>query len=347
MILLQDNPVSLMKLDENPSPVRLAVVLVTYNRRATLVRSLKHLLAAGATDVTVVDNASNDGTGEWLAGLDDRRLNILTLPENSGGAGGFESGIAHVLRGHEPDWVLLLDDDAWPEPDALHLFAEGLPHLPEDTGAVAAAVRLPSGRIAEMNRPGYNPFWHLPLIWKTLTRGNRAGFKLPDSAYQPDAGLTEVDNASFVGYFIARKAWRQAGLPEGGLFIYGDDVLYSLRLRKAGLRIMFQPNVRFVHDCGSMDANFVYRPLWKVYYHCRNGVEIARTAAGPLVFPFALLWYVMIWSRRGRHCKGTERRQYNLLMWRGILDGLRRKRGRNDDLGLTTPPCQNGTRISK
>lgn len=280
--------------------------------------------------MVVVDNASTDGTGAWLSTLGDPRITRLTLPDNRGGAGGFEAGMAHLAAGEDPDWILLLDDDAWPEEDALARFADLVPALPAGTGAVAAAVFLPDGRIAEMNRPGHNPFWHPRLIGATLTRGNRAGFKLPDAAYAPDAPAVGIDNASFVGYFVARAGWRKAGLPEGGLFIYGDDVLYSLRLRRAGLGIIFAPALRFTHDCGSMDAQFVYRPLWKIYYHCRNGVSIARMAAGPLVFPLALAWYVALWARRGRRCVPGERALYRRMMWRGIRDGLLGRRGRVD-----------------
>lgn len=309
---------------------RIAAVLVTYNRLARLQDTLSRLLAAGPERVVVVDNASTDGTGTWLAAQGDPRLTVLALPENRGGAGGFEAGMAHLVGDDDPDWILLLDDDAWPAAGALGRFAARAGALPAGTGAVAAAVFLPDGRIAEMNRPGYNPFWYPAKLLATLTRGNRAGFKLPDAAYAPDAPAIPVDNASFVGYFVARRAWQRAGLPDGGLFIYGDDVLYSLRLRRAGLGLVFDPAIRFVHDCGSMDAHFVYRPLWKIYYHCRNGVEIARMAAGPLVFPLALAWYVVVWARRGRRCPPAERGLYRRLMWRGIGDGLRGRRGRND-----------------
>lgn len=309
---------------------RIAAVVVTYNRLDQLRLSLPRLLASGPDQVVVVDNASTDGTAAWLVAQDDPRLTVLSLPDNRGGAGGFEAGMDHLLRRNVPDWILLLDDDAWPDPVALRSFAALAPGLPADTGAVAAAVFLPDGRIAEMNRPGYNPFWYPRKIIATLTRGNRAGFKLPDSAFAAQAPVMPVDNASFVGYFVARRAWETAGLPDGSLFIYGDDVLYSLRLRRRGLQILFAPAIRFVHDCGSMDAHFVYRPLWKIYYHCRNGVEIARMAAGTLVFPLALAWYVTLWARRGRRCPPDERALYRRLMWQGIRDGLRGRRGRND-----------------
>lgn len=323
---------------------RLAAVLVTYNRLSMLQQSLPRLLAESAGHVVVVDNASTDGTAAWLAGQDNAHLTVLSLAENSGGAGGFEAGMAWLTRTDAPDWILLLDDDAWPEVGALQGFAQILPALPAETGAVVAAVRLPNRRIAEMNRPGYNPFWHRRKIWQTLTRGNRTGFKLPDSAYESAAPMVEIDNGSFVGYFVSRVGWQRVGLPEGGLFIYGDDVLYSLRLRRAGLKIIFTPMLRFTHDCGSMDAHFVYRPLWKIYYHCRNGVAIARAAAGSLVFPLALIWYIAVWTRRGRRCPQAERGFYWRMMGAGIRDGLLGRRGRADAIHNMADLAQNQDR---
>ena len=107
-------------------------------------------------------------------------------------------------------------------------------------------------------------------------------------------------------------------------------MLYSLRLRRAGIGMVLMPQVRFEHDCGTMGQGFIYRPLWKIYYHCRNGVSIARQAAGPLIFPAALAYYTLVWWRRGRFYEAGEKRLYRRLMWTGLRDGLLRRRGRND-----------------
>lgn len=300
--------------------------MVTFERLERLKVGLPRLLSEVPGTVLVVDNASRDDTFDWLAAQTHPQLRVLRLDENVGGAGGFERGMAALAAADDPDWMLLLDDDAWPEPGLQEAFARALRDLPHDTGAIAGAVRLPDGTISEMNRPGWNPFWHPRKLWATLLMNSRRGFKLADSAY--DRGQVAVDNASFVGFFVSRRGRELVGLPEGGLFIYGDDVLYSLRLRRAGLKLIFDPSLRFVHDCRTFDGSFVYRPLWKLYYTCRNGVEIARQAAGPLVFPLALAWYIALWWRRGRACPPHERAAYRRMMWRGIADGLRRRRGR-------------------
>ena len=313
--------------------MKLCAVVVTYNRLAQLQITLPRLRDEAFDRIVVVDNASTDSTADWLAGEADERVRVLRLSENTGGAGGFEAGMAHARDAFDPDWLVLMDDDARPQRGAMARFRSDAPGLSErfaPLGCVAAAVVFPDGGICEMNRPSRNPFRHPGLFWRTLTGGNRAGFHVADSALDDGADPTEIDVASFVGYCVHRDAVAKAGLPEGGLFIYGDDVLYSLRLRDAGLRVVLAPAIRFEHDCRSLNEGLMVRPVWKVYYLTRNGVAIARAAAGRWLFPAALAWYVVQWTRRGRHApKGPQRRAYYRLMRRGIRHGLLGRRGRH------------------
>jgi rhamnopyranosyl-N-acetylglucosaminyl-diphospho-decaprenol beta-1,3/1,4-galactofuranosyltransferase len=308
----------------------LAAIVVTYNRLAPLKVTLDRLLVEAADHIIIVNNASTDDTADWLATKADARVHVVNLGTNTGGAGGFEAGMAYTRDTFDPDWIVLMDDDARPAPDALACFARETADIDPKYGCIAAAVFYPDGKICEMNRPSRNPFWHAKLLAKTLLTGARTGFHLSDAAFAPDAGPSDIDVASFVGYFVSRDAVAKVGLPEGGLFIYGDDVLYSLRLRRAGFKIAMTPSVKFEHACGTLGDGFVYRPIWKIYYHCRNGVTIARQAAGPFIFPAALLYYIAVWWRRGRHCTPAERPKYRKMMWTGLRDGLRGKRGRND-----------------
>jgi rhamnopyranosyl-N-acetylglucosaminyl-diphospho-decaprenol beta-1,3/1,4-galactofuranosyltransferase len=313
--------------------VTLCAIVVTYNRLDQLQITLPVLRDEDLDHIVIVNNASTDDTALWLADQADERVHVLTLPTNTGGAGGFEAGMTYARDTLDPDWVVMMDDDARPQAGALAKFRSETPLLEtnfSNLGVVVAAVFYPNGTLCEMNRPSRNPFWNLRLFAKTLIKGTRSGFHLEDTDFAPDAPAMAIDVASFVGYFVHRRAWQGAGLPEGGLFIYGDDVLYSLRLRRAGFKMAFAPAIRFIHDCGTMGDGFVYRPLWKIYYHCRNGVSIARQAAGPLIFPFALAYYTAIWWRRGQACPAELQPTYYRMMRMGLRDGLLRRRGRKD-----------------
>ncbi|SDX82074.1 glycosyltransferase [Roseicitreum antarcticum] len=309
---------------------RLVAVVVTCNRWPHLQRCLAALLAsppALLAAVVVVDNASSDGTAEWLAARagapcaepspTDPRLDVLRLAVNTGGAGGFAAGMAHALARHAPDWLVLLDDDARPAPGALAAF-----HTADLRGwdAVAAAVTHPDGRVCDMNRPTLNPFAHRRVFWATLLGGGRGAFHLGADAYARTQPLA-VDGASFVGFFVSRAAVDRLGLPEARLFLYGDDAIYTLRLSQSGGRIGFFPGLRFVHDSQTLGAgDGRFRPLWKVYYYHRNLLILYRLAAGWLFWP--VLGVVLpVWLLRVRAHEGA-RRMFLRLLARAVRDGI-------------------------
>ncbi|WP_164738235.1 glycosyltransferase family protein [Frigidibacter oleivorans] len=194
--------------------------------------------------------------------------------------------------------------------------------------AIAAAVRDRAGRIAEMNRPAHNPFAGPGRFLRALVAGRR-GFHVTDAEYAGDRPVP-VDTASFVGLFLPRAAVAAAGLPEAGLFLYGDDVLYTLGLRRAGIALAFEPRIRFVHDCSTLSGPArLYRPLWKSYFHHRNLVLVIRAAAGRALFWPVLVSQILRWTLALRHCNRGERRAAARLMRMAVTDGLARRLDRD------------------
>jgi len=242
---------------------------------------------------------------------------VHRIDQNSGGAGGFEIGMRLAVTRFDPDWIVVMDDDARPHPGALAAF-HGTPR-PDDT-AIAAAVYFPDGRICEMNRPSVNPFWNPATFMRTLLRG-RNGYHIAYDAYVADRP-TPIDLTSFVGLFLSRRIIRETGFPEGKLFLYGDDVIYTLGLRRRGLKIDFDPSVGFEHDCSTFenDQKRVFNPLWKVYYTYRNGLIMYHKAAGLLFWPLLLLLAVKWRLAAGRY--GHDQKMYLRLLRRALRDGV-------------------------
>ncbi|MDR0809266.1 MAG: glycosyltransferase [Gemmobacter sp.] len=308
-------------------PLRLCAVVVTYNRVEHLRLTVERLLAEPLDHLVVVDNGSADGSREWLRSVTDPRLCLVESPVNGGGAAGFEMGLREAVARFDPDWIVVMDDDARPAPGALAAFRAGAARFAtEEWEAVAAGVRFPQGPICEMNRPSRNPFWHIGAFLRTALGGGRAGFHVPDADYGSRETLP-IDAASFVGLFLSRAAIRRAGYPDGRLFIYGDDVLYTLGLSRRGGRIGFAPWIVFQHDCGTFapDGGRTYYPLWKVYYNYRNGLLAYREAAGPLLFWSVAALVVPKWAMTaGRY--GKDRRAFLRLLRLAVRDGVLQRR---------------------
>ena len=302
--------------------MKLAAVVVTYNRIDHMRQTVARLLAEPVDHLVIVDNGSTDGSREWLAALGDVRVHVMHPRENGGGAAGFEIGLREVVARFDPDWTVIMDDDARPVPGALSRFRASMPRA----DGVAAAVTYPQGGICEMNRPWVNPFWHRGAFVRTLMGGRRA-FHLDDAAYGANS-VQPVDGASFVGLFLSRRAIRVAGYPEGGLFIYGDDVLYTLTLAKRGGKVVFDPSVRFEHDCVQAAPGRVWRPLWKTYYLHRNRWFVYRLAAGPVLFRPLIAVLAARWRRAAKLLPADDAVIYDKLLTLALQDARAGRRHR-------------------
>ena len=303
--------------------LRIAALVVTHNRQEQLRVTVARLLDEDLDHVLVFNNNSDDGTAELLDRINDPRLITLHHPRNLGGAGGFEEGLRHAVNVLDPDWIVVMDDDARPCGGAVTRFRS---MDRQGCEAISAAVLTPRGEICEMNRPYRNPFWRMPEFLRTLAGNGRKGFHLADDAYGPDADLIDIDMASFVGLFLSRDSIARAGFPDGRLFVYGDDQLYTLQMRRKGLRIGFAPAVRFEHDTRSLEAGGL-RPLWKVYYMYRNALIAYRVAAGPWFWPLLPLLMVK-WRRQARRY-GEDGAVHQKLLKQAFADGLRKRLGRS------------------
>lgn len=106
---------------------KIICVVVTYNRKKWLYKNLLALLSQTRPidEIIVVDNASTDGTYDYIAEICRKNSQIFYYKkeENTGGSGGFSWGIQKAYR-HCADYIWGMDDDAIPDNYALARLVE-------------------------------------------------------------------------------------------------------------------------------------------------------------------------------------------------------------------------------
>lgn len=193
--------------------MKVAAVVVTYNRLALLQQCVQHLLDGTVScDILLVDNASTDGTEDWARHLAQENPHILyrNTGGNFGGAGGFNLGMRWAVEaGYSHVWIM--DDDTMPMPDALEKLLEADELLDSNYGFLSSVVLWTDGNECKMNRP------------KLL----KAYYEQIDLLQH---GVILVEQATFVSCFFKRETILDAGLPIRDFFIWGDDIEYTRRL---------------------------------------------------------------------------------------------------------------------
>jgi GT2 family glycosyltransferase len=297
---------------------RLVAVIVTRNRLEHLKRSLGVLTRVSETDLTgvvVVDNASSDGTVEWLRAQDDPRVRAVLNSENKGGAGGFAQGMALAQKQFEPDWFVLLDDDAAPRQDAISNFHA---RNSGQSCVVVAAVYDHNGQICDLNRPFWSPFWSVRRLLRSVWTG-RDGYYVSNRQFT-SRRVREVDFATFVGFFVSKESVSKVGLPGSRFFLYCDDLEYCLRLRRAGFHVTLDPCIEFTHASSTFTGGRrVYAPVWKSYYAHRNGLIFIRKVAGVLAIPTSI-GLIAVWAFRSLYYPHPV--IYLSLLGLAVKDGL-------------------------
>jgi GT2 family glycosyltransferase len=307
--------------------VRVTAVVVTYNRRDLLAEALAALAAqTRPPDRTiVVDNASADGTAAMVAGRFPD-ADLLPLPRNVGGAGGFGAGMARALDGGA-DLLWLMDDDTVPEPPALAALLAARERATTRTDGppalVASKVVWTDGRPHPMNTPRPKP------------RATAAETRLAEAA-----GCVPIRSASFVSVLVDAAAVRERGLPVADYFLWNDDFEFTTRLLR-GRRGLLCPDSVAVHRTerfGGADAD----PGDRFYYEVRNKIWLFTGSPG--LAPAERVLYAGSTLRRwSRTFAGSrDRAVLRHALARGLKDGLtgrpRPTAAILRDVGVEVPP---------
>ena len=272
-----------------PTTPKIIAVVVTFNRLTLLERVLDALRATpDLAEIVVVDNASTDGTTQWLAaGIAGEGVPVhaVTLSENLGGAGGFHEGLRLALE-RGADLVWLMDDDGVPVDGCL---AKLLEHDYDFWGPAVLAEQDPSRLCFPIRLPGRSQVVHAMADVETAAAAN--------------AGVLDDIVIPFNGVLVTRQLAEEIGLPREEFFIWGDDHEYRLRAEKAGARIATVVDAHFLHpatdDLGTPMAfgrtTYNHTPSdLKHYCMARNNVVNLRDYRGWLfVMAFVLktLWF--------------------------------------------------------
>lgn len=276
----------------DPSEPRVVAVVVTWNREQLLERILREVDAGTRRPdlVVVVDNASTDGTPRLLEGLAEELqtpIDVLRLERNTGGAGGFKAGLERALA-QGADLLWLMDDDGQPPADCLTTLLAYVDRY-DFLGPAVVAEDDPRRLCFPIRIPGSATVVH----------------DLADVEAAAVDGVLEEVVIPFNGVLLTRALVERIGLPREEFFIWGDDVEYLWRARRAGARVATIVPSRFRHpatdDLGTPMVfgltTYNHSPSdLKHYCMVRNNVTNLREYVGllgVLAFLVKTLWFYL------------------------------------------------------
>jgi GT2 family glycosyltransferase len=267
----------------------IAVLIVNYNSGGMLGRSLEALSKQTRRDfrVVVVDNASGDDSARSIEG---RYPNLILVP--AGGNLGFAAGNNLALRhAGAARWIVLLNPDAFPEPDWLARLVEAAEARPE-YGFFGCRMLLAD---TPQFLDGTGDVYHVSgASWRrdhgaAVERGTNE----PGEIFAPCAAAA----------MYARPALDEVGGFDERYFCYHEDVDLAFRLRLRGHRCWYVPQAVVHHVSSGIVGR---RSEFAIYYGQRNLVwTFVKDMPGLLFWLLLPLHVAMnvasvaVWAARG------------------------------------------------
>ena len=243
--------------------MQLSVVIVSYNVRHYLVQCIDSVLRATQgmeADVWVVDNASTDGTVDYVRRFFPQ-AHFIENQENVG----FARANNQAIRQSQGEYVLLLNPDTIVGEDALAGAVRFMDEHPQ-AGATGTRMLNRNGSFAFESRRGLpfpaTSFYKITGLCSLFPRSRRFGryYMRYLDAEQP----AQIEVVSGAFFLLRRTALEQAGLLCEDYFMYGEDIDLSYNLLQHGWQNWYQP-FRILHYKGESTQKTSYRYVHSFY----------------------------------------------------------------------------------
>jgi GT2 family glycosyltransferase len=230
----------------------LVIIIVNYNVCALLRRCLESVLASSGDlqiAVCVVDNHSTDGSVQMVQ-AEFPQVTLIANQQNVGYPAGNNQGLRALGAGSEapPRYSLLLNPDTEVPPTAFATLVQYMDDHP-DIGVVGPRLVLPDGSLDLACRRGFDSMSALIYRMVGLSKlfPHSPRFARYNMTYLDEHQTAEVDSVVGAFMLIRDAAIQQVGLLDEQFFMYGEDLDWCKRIKEAGWRILYNPEVTVLH----------------------------------------------------------------------------------------------------
>ncbi len=206
------------------------ILVVTHNAKKMLGRCLRSVIRHTRDfpyQLTVVDNASRDGTGAYLKNYFSGTCRVIRSDRNLG----FSGGANLALRSTRRPWVALLDDDVEVTPGWLDKLNEA--------ARKQTKVAIVGGKVVF-------PDSHLFCAEFSIVPSRLVGWREPDRGQRDYT--REVDALPGPCWLMRRSVIKKVGFFDERFFpSQCEDIDYCVRVRLAGYKILYHGKVKIIH----------------------------------------------------------------------------------------------------
>ena len=229
--------------------MKLSVIIVNFNVKYFLEQCLFSVRKAATgmdVEVFVIDNASTDGSREWL----ERTFTEITFIWNNHNYG-FAKANNQALKMAGGDYILFLNPDTILPEDCFQKCIQHLANHPE-AGALGVCMLDGSGRFLKESKRGF------PTPLAAFFKLTGLSTLFPKSAFfshyhlgHLDPSVNHITDVLAGAFMMVRKeVLDKTGGFDESFFMYGEDIDLSYRIQEAGYKNLYFAECPIIHFKG-------------------------------------------------------------------------------------------------
>jgi len=286
-----------MKVNSHGVRVDVSIVITAYNSKNLLEKCITSIIDSVKNhtyEIIVVDDASTDGTSEMITNIfKDSSIKIIKNQMNVGYVRSNNLGI----KSSNAEYVLSLNNDTEVLANAIDKLIDFIDIHPQ-VGAVGPKLLNSDGSIQLQCRRKFPT----PLSAFTYFSGISRLFPMNKffnsylMSYPDDQGPIEVDSLCGAAMLVRRETIEKVGLMDESYFMYGDDIDWCYRIKKAGWKIYYFPDAEIVHYGGMGGSR--KKPFRNIFeFHRSMAVYYKKHYSVSYIFLANWVVYCGIWLK--------------------------------------------------
>lgn len=242
-------------------------------------------------EVIVVDNGSSDGSVEVVK----QAFPLVNVIENSENRG-FVKANNQGIRASQGRYVLSLNNDTVIRIGTLDGLVRFMNEHP-DVGVCGPKVLNQDGSLQYQCRRSFptilSSLFYFLKLHRLFPRSEHFGRYL--MTYRDCDRVSEVDSVSGCCLMARREVIDKVGILDENFIMYGDDLDWCYRIKKAGWRVCYVPDVQIVHLGGQSSQRLSHKCI--VLFYRAMAIFYRKHYARKHSFIVNYLVYAGIWLK--------------------------------------------------
>lgn len=302
-------------------PRKVSVIVISYNKVESVMCAVNSTLNDQSNSdmnihIYIFDNSEDRRIFMQLKNNLSCYFNV-SVEKNEKNIGFAKAANKGIIKSLEKgvDYILLLNDDAFIDKDCMKKLIEALEN---NNKALLAGPTIFYAKDTEKvwHTGGYlNRFLTIKIPYKNK--------KVPKE-FLKKLSIQEVDFLTGCVLLIKREAFDKIGLFDENLFFYAEDLDYSIRVKKAGYKLLWVPYVFAWHDIDIIKG----RTTPFVMYHlAKSNIFVRKKHLSRLRYFYYMLAHLLLLTpyRIFQVLIGSKDFKSIYAWFKGTLDGIKER----------------------